>query len=191
MHFELMNSFEADIIKAYTAVCRGYQLQGQPVLQAFAEALSVMDFLGFNKGAVAHSASQVFSGFVKRYSPHFPLNKEKRMLGIRHLRAIICIDRSCRSDAEKERAYKQICNHWFNVNAIQGEGSILWLHDELLINLPKEILLLCDLFRCRPKDVLHYFIEEVVLQMEQYATDGPALQFLLYCVSQLYDVKNN
>lgn len=186
-----MNSFDAEIIEAYTAVCRGYQLKGPSVLQAFAEALCVMNYLAANDGTAAHSASQVFSAFVKSYSPVFPLDPVKRMRGIIHLRGIIKVNRSARSEEEKERAYQQICNHWFNVNDVQGAGRIIWLHDGLSVTLPKGLLLLCDLFRCCPIDLLHYFIEEVVLEVEQPATNGPALQFLLHCVIRLYDVKNN
>jgi hypothetical protein len=186
-----MNSFDADIIEAYTAVCRGYQLKGPSVLLAFAEALCVINYLAADDGTAAHSASLVFSGFVQSYSPVCPLDPVKRMRGIIHMRGIVKVNRSFRSEDEKERAYLQICNHWFNVNDIRGEGKMLWLHDGLSVTLPKGLLLLCDLFRCCPRDLLHYFIEEVVLEVEQAAIDGPALQFLQYCVFQIYDVKNN
>ncbi len=56
-----MNSFDAEIIEAYTAVCRGYQLKGPSVLQAFAEALCVMNYLAANDGTAAHSA---FTGIL-------------------------------------------------------------------------------------------------------------------------------
>ena len=68
-----MNSFHTELIEAYTAVCRSYQLKGPFVLQEFTDALSVMNFLAAKNGTAAHSASQVFSAFIQRYSPVFTL----------------------------------------------------------------------------------------------------------------------
>ncbi len=186
-----MNSFDGEVIVAYKAVCRCFQLTGQDVLQAFSEALCVADFLAADTGTAGHCATQVFSTFIKTYPPVFSLNPAKRIRGIFHLRDLVKVNKSFRSEEEKKKAYEQLCNRWFKANDVQGEGKNLWLDETLFITQPKGLLLLCDLFRCRIEDSLHFFMEEVALQMEQPVIDAPAFQFLLHCVAQRYSIKNN
>lgn len=191
MVFHRMNSFDGEIIVAYKAVCRSFQLSGQDVLQEFANTLSVPDYLAPDTDSAGYCAAQVFSAFTKSYPPVFSLNPVKRMRAIHHLRGIVKVNKSFRSDQDKEKAYEKLCNLWFQANEVQGEGRKFWLDKTMHIVQSKGMLLLCDLFRCRVDDLLQYFMEEVVLQMEQPNTDGQAFQFLLHCVGQRHSIENN
>lgn len=186
-----INAFDADIIMAYVAICRGYQVEGLPVLQAFAGSLDVVHYLQADPGIQADAASEVFSVFVDSTPPCYPLVPEKRRRGIHYLRQILRVDRAFCPEEEKEKAYTQLCNQWFCASAIQGEGWKLPLHAVLPVTLPKGFLLLCDLFLRRPNDLLHFFMEEVVLQMHENDTEGAAVQFLLHCASLQYAIKHN
>lgn len=186
-----MNSLDGEICLTYKAVCRGFQLNSQKVLQAFADSLSVPHYLAPDTDSASYLATKVFSTFIKSYPPAFCLNPMKRMRGIRHLRCLVKVIKSFQSDEAKEKACEHLCNQWFIANGVQGEGRMLCLKERLFINQPKGALLLCDLFRCCVKDVLHYFIEEVVIQMEQPYMNGHACQFLLHCAAKLHPIKYN
>ncbi|HEV7329671.1 MAG TPA: hypothetical protein VGN63_01425 [Flavisolibacter sp.] len=131
-----MNAFNAAIVNAYTAVCHGYQFQGRRVLQAFAEALTVIGYLRADPGDQADSASAVFSAFLGSHGPAFPLQAEKRNRSIYHLRRIIKVDRSYNPEAEKEKAYVQICDRWYCANAVQGAGTVALVYEALPVTLP-------------------------------------------------------
>jgi len=186
-----MNDLDDDIVEAFHSACRCFQLQGPYVLQAFVNALSVTNHLFASNGTAAHAAAQVFSAFTSHYPPAFGLDPVKKIVGIQYMRRILKMNKSYRSEEEKEKVYEQLCDNWACSNGILGEGEELCLHTSLCITQPLGLLLLCDLYRCRPHDLLNYFIEELLLQIQGFTIDGQAIQFLIHYASSLYPIKNN
>lgn len=177
--------------EAFCSTCCSYQLDPAFVLQSFADAVSVHGFLDPNAEPATYLASKIFSCFSKDYRPVLPLDPLKRQRAIQNIRHILKVLQSLTPNKQKQVAFQEITESWFEANHIQGAGTALCLNDKLSIKLPKGLLLECDMFRCHPQDLLYYFMGLVVMETNETDTNGPAIRFLLYCASLIYPVENN
>lgn len=187
----MKQSGSEEYAEAFCSTCCSYQLDPAFVLQSFADAVSVHGFLDPNAEPATYLASKIFSCFSKDYRPVLPLDLLKRKTAIQNIRHILKVLQSFTSKEQKQVAFQEIAESWFKANRIQGAGTEFCLNDKLSIKLPKGLLLQCDMFRCHPPDLLCFFMGLVVLEMNETDTNGPAIQFLLYCASLIYPVENN
>lgn len=181
----------SDFSEAFCAACRSCQLAPDFVLQNFADAVSVHGFLDPNAVPATSLASKIVLCFSRTYKPVVPIDALKRKRAIRSIRNILRVLQSLASNEQKEISNQRIIGNWYQANRLKGEGTELYLHNTLSIILPKGLLLECDILRCRPQDLLDYFMGQLVKEIQEDNPNGAAIPFLLYCISLIYPIENN
>ena len=187
----MKQSCNEEYADAFCSACCSYQLDPAFVLQTFADAVSVHGFLDPNAEPATYLASKIFACFSDDYHPVSDLDPLKRQRAIKNIRSILKVLQSLVPAKQKQAAFQQIAETWFEANAIRGAGNRLRLNNKISVTLPKGLLLQCDLFSCLPGELLCYFMRLVAVETNEANSDGPATGFLLYCASLIYAVENN
>lgn len=186
-----MITYNREFSEAFCAACRSCQLAPGFVLQNFANAVSVHGFLDPNAPSATYLASKIVLRFSKSHKPVVPIDALKRKRAIRNIRNILRVLQSFASNEQKEISNQRIIRNWYQANRLKGEETEFYLHNTLSIILPKGLLLECDILRCRPQDLLDYFMGQLVKEIQEDNLNGAAIPFLLYCISLIYPVENN